>query len=239
MSLLLSLSLTTAVTLFAAPAHAQELTLEQPSPAPSQLIAQDPTVLAFQTNSYSVRIFTREGQLIMNVFDRQTNYLWLRDVVVAATSNLEGYVYTPVSTEYPAIEVFQSQSDPNAASFAIENSVEFATVVTVTSTPSVEGVPPVATLPPSAMSVATCRTFSHTASIYRQEGRTLMDMTNRADDVTWLRGVPVSITSRSEGADYSYSGEATVEVFTSAFDGSCAIAINDNAPEFGSQWDAP
>lgn len=236
MSLLLSLSILTSVALNHTPAQIAEPQILHDS---SVLIAQDPTVLAFQTNRYSVRIFTRDQQMIMNVFDRQNNYLWLRDLVVVASESSEGYTYVPIGSEDPPVEVFQSQYDDTSAAFTFNDTTEFSTLVTVATVPPLDGAPPTSNPPdPSPLptaKVAACWAFPNTAYIYRQAGQTLMDVSDRQDDLTWLRGVPVTATRSSEGVNYYYAGETTVEVFTSAFDGSCAIVVDDNAPEFGSQ----
>lgn len=240
MSLLLSLSATAALVPMLLTVQLPNSQTVQRAPAANvNLIAQITTVLAFQTESYSIRIFTRDGQLVMNVFDRQNNYLWLRDVVVNATATPEGYTYRPVGSEEPPVEVFQSQYDESSAAFTFDGTTELATVVTDATVPTLEGNPPASTpsepTPLPTAKVAACWAFPNTAYIYRQNGRTLMDVSDREDDVTWLRGVPVTATPSSEGVNYYYAGETAVEVYTSAFDGSCAIVIDDNTPEFGSQ----
>lgn len=229
--------LTSAIALFAVSAQAAPLrsvpAAIAPQPRLQQLAqAQDPAVLNFHTEHYSVRIFPRNGDLIMNIFDRRLQTLWLSDLEVVATANPDGYVYTTVSSDVP-VTIFQSSVDAAVASLTVDGVTEVATQVIVAT------VPPLATpLPqplPDTETVVTCWAFPDIAYIYRQGDRTLMDVSNRDQNQIWLQGVPITPMPSTDGTNYLYSGDITVKVFTSAYDGSCAIMINDNEPEFGIQ----
>jgi hypothetical protein len=221
------------------------------SPSNTQWLAQNPvSILAFQTESYSVRIYTRGNGLFMNVFDRRTNTLWLTNIPVVASANSEGYTYVPIRREEPVERVFQSRFEDLAA-IQVGEDIELSTLITVAETPPVQPGeppappirPPVSPSPdpspdpiaPPANSVATCWTLPHAAFIYEQNERVVMDMVDRNQNRTWLRGVPLTITTSRDGVDYAYAGEIRVDVFTSAFDRSCAIAIGESPLEFGSQ----
>jgi hypothetical protein len=70
-----------------------------PSPDPGGTPAQpsDPatsTIVTFQTQSYAVRLFSRSGQLRLNLFNRKTNSMALKEVPVQSKTQDDGTVYT-------------------------------------------------------------------------------------------------------------------------------------------------
>lgn len=229
--------LASAIALFAVSAQAVPLRSVPVAIAPQPMLrlaqAQDPAVLNFHTEHYSVRIFPRNGDLIMNIFDRRAQTLWLSDLEVIAMAHPEGYVYTTVRSDVP-VTVFQSSVDAAVASLTVGSMTESATQVVIATVPPLTATP----LPqpvPNPEAVVTCWAFPDIAYLYRQGDRTLMDISNRDQNQTWLQSVPVTPMPSADGTNYLYSGDITVKVFTSAYDGSCAIMVNDNEPEFGIQ----
>lgn len=70
-----------------------------PSPAP------DETLSTFQTSSNAVRIFTRSGETLMNVYDKKQRITLLNGVPVRVEQTPEGTRYTNTSRE-TTVEVF-------------------------------------------------------------------------------------------------------------------------------------
>jgi outer membrane biosynthesis protein TonB len=52
------------------------------------------TIVSFQTQSYAVRVFSRSGQLRLNLFNRRTNTVALKEVPVQSKAQEDGTVYT-------------------------------------------------------------------------------------------------------------------------------------------------
>lgn len=79
-----------------------------PAPSPSSSPAPDgggtpaqpapdvatSTIVSFQTQSYAVRVFSRSGQLRLNLFNRRTNTVALKEVPVQSKTQEDGTVYT-------------------------------------------------------------------------------------------------------------------------------------------------
>jgi hypothetical protein len=79
-----------------------------PAPSPSSSPAPDgggppaqpepevatSTIVSFQTQSYAVRVFSRSGQLRLNLFNRRTNTVALKEVPVQSKAQEDGTVYT-------------------------------------------------------------------------------------------------------------------------------------------------
>lgn len=67
--------------------------------------APDETLVLFQTSRNAVRIFTRNGETLMNVYDKQERITWINGVPVKTEQTPEGTRYTNVRGE-ARIEVF-------------------------------------------------------------------------------------------------------------------------------------
>lgn len=65
----------------------------------------DETLTSFQTNRNAVRIFTRSGETLMNVYDKQERITWLNGVPVKQEQTPEGTRYTNERGE-ARVEVF-------------------------------------------------------------------------------------------------------------------------------------
>lgn len=65
----------------------------------------DETLIAFQTSRNAVRIFTRSGEILMNVYDKQERITWLNAVPVNREQTPEGTRYTNERGE-ARVEVF-------------------------------------------------------------------------------------------------------------------------------------
>lgn len=74
-----------------------------PISAPSS--APDETLLSFQTSRNAVRIFTRNGETLMNIYDKQEKITWINGVPVKTEQTPEGTRYTNTRGE-AQIEVF-------------------------------------------------------------------------------------------------------------------------------------
>jgi outer membrane biosynthesis protein TonB len=63
-----------------------------PSPEPAEIATA--TIMSFQTPSYAVRIFSRSGQLRLNLFNRRTNTVALKEVPIQSKTLDEGTTYS-------------------------------------------------------------------------------------------------------------------------------------------------
>lgn len=64
------------------------------TPAPPEPEVATSTIVSFQTQSYAVRVFSRSGQLRLNLFNRRTNTVALKEVPVQSKAQEDGTVYT-------------------------------------------------------------------------------------------------------------------------------------------------
>lgn len=78
----------------------------------------DATLLTFQTASSAVRIYTRAGRMLMNIYDRQADTTWLKDAPVIMQSNQQGINYIYLGRQ--RVKVFQSRFD-NTRTLQIDN----------------------------------------------------------------------------------------------------------------------
>lgn len=77
----------------------------QDNATPVSSSSPDETLLSFQTSRNSIRIFTRNGETLMNVYDKQQRITWIKGIPVKTEQTPEGTRYTNIRGE-ARIEVF-------------------------------------------------------------------------------------------------------------------------------------
>lgn len=76
------------------------------------------------------------------------------------------------------------------------------------------------------------QTSSYAVRVYRQGEQTLMNVFDKGDKVTFLRGTPVTVEPNPEGYNYTNtSGEVKVKVFQSRNSNTHSIQVGKNSPE--------
>ncbi|GAB4468526.1 MAG: hypothetical protein OHK0037_26190 [Elainellaceae cyanobacterium] len=111
--------------------------------SPNASILPDGATLSFfQTPNYAVRLFSRNGNILMNLFNRQTNRLELGGVPTTAAIDPEGIAYTYDGT--PAVRVYRGNL--GTQSLTVNGMAQESSLVTGT----VSYLPRIA-LPPNAL----------------------------------------------------------------------------------------
>jgi Bacterial SH3 domain len=71
-----------------------EMASPKPSPTPVAALNPATTIIAFQTPTYAVRVFSESGQLRLNLFNRKTKAIALSAVPVESKSSGDGTTYS-------------------------------------------------------------------------------------------------------------------------------------------------
>jgi uncharacterized lipoprotein YbaY len=96
----------------------------------ASILPDGATLSFFQTPNYAVRLLSRNGNILMNLFNRQTNRLELSGVPTTAVIDSEGVAYTYDGT--PAVKVYRGNLGTQA--LTVNNMAQESSLVTGTVT---------------------------------------------------------------------------------------------------------
>lgn len=113
-----------------------------PAPPSASTLPDGATLSFFQTPGYAVRLFSRNGAMLMNLFNRQTGRLELNGVPVTATTDADGTAYAYEG----ALSARVYRSNSGTQSLMVNGMVQQSSLVTGT----VTYLPRIA-LPPNAL----------------------------------------------------------------------------------------
>ena len=181
--------------------------------------AVDTAIGVCEAKSNVVRVYKRNSELKLRVFDRIKNVTWL-DTPATTSTNPEVVEYSNIRGETKVVVQFSRNS--STCNITIGGKLETGRVTQGNPGGSGGSNPPE---PPSDTTIGVCDAKSSIARVYKRNSELKLRVFNRIENATWL-DTPATTSTNPEMVEYSnIRGETKVVVQFSRNSSTCNITI--------------